>query len=261
MQLGGTLIRIACNQAARGSFVNAFGGLPPVLPRAGSVRMPCAIFLDDPTVPANLLTDLGNLVSAHCVVRAGRADGAVLFEQALPAAAFNMGLTFAQWTAGTAAHFEFALSPTDTNLPAGPLHIAVGVTTSDAGDIPLAYCANALLRDYGLFHPDPPVPRDYTSWSKAEADVRFAPAGSVGLAAAITSVGDGAAGALERVASAGLALPALRTFRAGGFLQNWVLDAGTDPNSADPDGRPRVQRPDDFDANLNPRVWTRYLTL
>ncbi len=261
MQLGGTLIRIACNQAARGSFVNAFGGLPPVLPRAGSVRMPCAIFLDDPSVPANLLTDLGNLVSAHCVVRAGCADGAVLVEQAVPAAAFNAGLTFAQWTAGTAAHFEFALTPTDTNLPAGPLHIAVGVTTSDAGDIPLAYCANALLRDYGLFHPDPPVPRDYTSWSKAEADVRFAPAGSAGLAAGITSVGDGEAGALELVATADLLLPALRTFRAGGFLQNWVLDAGTDPDSADPDGRPRVQRPDDFDATLNPRVWTRHLTL
>ena len=86
------------------------------------------------------------------MIRAGRADGAVLFEQTVLAAQFNPGLTFAQWAAGTAAHFEFVLTPTDTNLPAGPLFIAVGVTTTGGGNIPLAYCANALLRDYGIFH-------------------------------------------------------------------------------------------------------------
>ena len=261
MPLEATLIRIACNQSARGSFVNAFGGLPPVLPRAGSVQMPCAIFLDDPDVAANLVTDLGNLVSAHCVIRSGRADGAVVFEQAIPAAGFNPGLTFEQWTTGTAAHFEFALSPTDTNLPAGPLHIAVGVTTTDAGSIPLAYCANACLRDYGLFHAGAPAAPDYTSWSKAEADARYAPAGGGALASGIHSVGDGAADALERLATARLPLPTLRTFLAAGFLQNWVLEAGTDADSADPDGRPCVQRPDDFHPVNNPRVWTRYPSL
>ena len=252
MQLGGTLIRVACNQAARGSFVNALGGQPPVLPRAGSVRMPCAIFLDDPGVAGHLLTDLGNLVSAHCVVRAGRADGVVLFEQAIPAAGFNPGLTFAQWEAGEGAHFEFALTPRDTNWPAGPLHLAVGVTTADAGDIALAYCSNAVLRDYGLFHPDAPATPDYTSWSKAEADARYLPASSAGLAANVASVGDGGASSLERLPTTGLALPTLRTVlvAATGELQDWVLAAGTDPNDAG------HQRPDDYRAQ-SPRVWTR----
>ena len=250
MQLGATLIRIACNQAARGSFVNALGGQPPVLPRAGSVRMPCAIFLNDPDVEANLITDLGNLASAHCVIRAGRADGAPLFEQAIPAAEFNPGLTFAQWTAGAAAHFEFALTPTDTNLPAGPLFLAVGVTTLDAGDIPLAYCANAVLRDYGLFHPSAPATPDYTSWSEAEADARYAPAG--GLVANVTSVGDGGAFSLERLPTAALALPALRTVfvAATGELQDWVLLPGSAPGDAN------HVRPLDF-SPLRPCLWTR----
>ena len=139
MQFAGTTIRIPCNQAARGSFVNALGGQPPVLPRAGSVRMPCALFLDDPSVAANLLTDLGNLVTAHCVIRAGDAAGAVLFEQIIPATQFNPALTYEQWTDNAAAHFEFALTPTDTNLTPGSLYIAIGVTMADGGDIPLEH--------------------------------------------------------------------------------------------------------------------------
>ena len=254
MQLGGTLIRIACNQAARGSFVNALGGQPPTIPRAGSARIACAVFLDDPSVPANLLTDLGNLVSAHCVIRAGSAAGTVLFEQAVPAARFNPALTFTQWTGNAGAHFEFALTPTDTNLPAGPLHIAVGVTTADGGDIPLAYCSTARLRDYGIFNAAPPVPADYTSWSKAEADARYAAASAVhSFAAAVTSVGDAAAHALETLPTIGLATPLLRTvlIAATGELQDWVLLAGADANDA------VHQRPNDFNPSTNPRVWTR----
>ena len=253
MQLGGTLIRVACNQASRADFVNALGGQAPVIPRAGSVLISCAIFLDDPSVAANLLTDLGNIVSAHCIVRAGSAAGAVLFEQSVAAAGLNPGLTFAQWSAGTAAHFTFPLTPTDANLAEGPLFIAIGVTTANAGDVPLACCATARLKDYGIFNAAPPTAPDYTSWSKAEADARYAPAGSVGLATNVTSVGDGAPGSLERLATAALAVPALRSvlIAATGELQDWVLAAGTDAND------PLHQRPADFDPVTNPRVWTR----
>ena len=255
MQLGGTIIRVACNQAGRTDFVNALGGQAPVIPRAGSVLIACAVFLDDPGVEANLLTDLGNLVTAHCVIRAGSAAGAVLFEQVVAAADFNPALTFAQWTAATAAHFAFALTPTDTNLAEGPLHLAIGVTTNDAGDIPLAYCSTARLRDYGIFHAAAAAPAapDYTSWSKAEADARYAPAGAAGLATNVASVGDGGTGALEKIATAALALPALRTvlIAASGELQDWVLAAGTAPDDA------THQRPHDFDPSTNPRVWTR----
>ena len=253
MQLGGTTIRVACNQASRVDFVNALGGQAPVIPRAGSVLIPCAVFLDDPSVETNLLTDLGNLVTAHCVIRAGSAAGAVLFEQVVAAAGFNPALTFAQWTAGTAAHFTFALTPTNTNLAEGPLHLAIGVTTSNAGDIALAYCSTARLRDYGIFNADAPAAPDYTSWSKAEADARYAPIGAAGLATNIASVGDNAAQSLETVPSAALALPALRTvlIAATGELQDWVLAAGTDATDA------THQRPNDFDPATNPRVWTR----
>ena len=253
MQLGGTTIRVACNQASRADFVNALGGQAPVIPRAGSVLIPCAVFLDDPSVETNLLTDLGNLVTANCVIRAGSAAGAALFEQVVAAANFNPALTFAQWTAGTAAHFTFALTPTDTNLAEGPLYLAIGVTTTNAGDVPLVYCATARLKDYGIFNAAAPAAPDYTSWSKAEADARYAPAGSVGLAANVTSVGDGAPGSLEQAATAALALPALRTvlIAATGELQDWVLAAGTDAS----DGG--HQRPQDFDPTTNPRVWTR----
>ena len=253
MQLGGTLIRVACNQASHADFVNTLGGQAPIIPRAGSVLIPCAFFLDDPSVEGNLLTDLGNIVTANCVIRAGSAAGAVLFEQAVAAGGLNPGLTFAQWAAGTAAHFTFALTPTDTNLAEGPLFIAIGVTTTGAGDVPLACCATARLKDYGIFNAAAPSSPDYTSWSKAEADARYAPAGSVGLAANVASVGDGAAQSLEAVPTAALALPALRTvlLAATGELQDWVLAAGTDPTD------PLHQRPTDYNASTNPRVWTR----
>ena len=253
MQLGGTLIRVACNQASRADFVNALGSQAPVIPRAGSVLISCAIFLDDPSLEANLLTDLGNIVTAHCVIRVGSAAGAVLFEQTVAADGLNPGLTFAQWSAGSAAHFTFALTPTDTNLAEGPLFIAVGVTTANAGDVPLAYCATARLKDYGIFNAAAPTAPDYTSWSKAEADARYAPAGNVGLAADVTSVGDGAPGSLERLATAALAVPTLRTVLIAGTgeLQDWVLVPGTAAND------PLHQRPADFDLTTNPRVWTR----
>ncbi len=251
MQLGGTTIRVACNQASRADFVNALGGKRPVIPRAGSVRMPCAIFLDDPSVEGNLVTDLGNVVTANCLIRSGSATGPVLFEQAIPAAQFDPALTFAQWTAGTAAHFEFSLTPTDTNLSEGALFIAIGVTTADAGDISLVYCATALLKDYGIFNAAAPAAPDYTSWSKAEADARYAPVGSAGgLAVNITSVGTGAAGSLETIPTAALAVPALRTIYAGGTLEDWLLFAGTEASDA------LHQRPDDYNPT-DPKVWVR----
>ena len=251
MQLGGTIIRVACNQASHVDFVNALGGTRPVIPRAGSVQMPCAIFLDDPSVESNLLTDLGNVVTANCVIRAGSATGDVLFEQVIAAAHFNPGLTFAQWTAGTAAHFTFAMTPSDTNFAAGPVHIAIGVTTTSAGDVSLVYCSTASVKDYGIFNAAAPAAPDYTSWSKAEADGRYAPVGSAGLATDITSIGTGAPGSLETIPTTTLSLPALRSLLIGNVPQDWYLLAGTDANDV------FHQRPNDYHASTNARVWVR----
>lgn len=251
MQLAGTTIRVACNQASRTDFVNALGSQAPLIPRAGSVRMPCAVFADDPSKAANLVTDLGNIVTANLVIRRTNAAGAVLIEKVVPAADFTPGLTFDQWQARTAAHFTFDLSPTDTNLSDGQLWIAIGVSTTNAGDISLVFCANAQLKDYGIFNAAQPTSPDYTSWSKAEADGRYAPAGSIGLVTSITSVGDNATGSLEAQPTAALPVPSLRTLYLGGELQNWVLETSTAATG------PGVQRPNDFNVSTNPKVWTR----
>ena len=193
MQLGGTTIRVACNQASRADFVNALGGQAPVIPRAGSVLIPCAVFLDDPSEEGNLLTDLGNLVTANCVIRAGSAAGAVLFEQVIPAGRFQPRADLRAVDRGHGGAFHVR-ADADGHQPGG--RAALHRRRRDheqRGRHPLVYCATARLKDFGIFNAGAPTAPDYTSWSKAEADARYAPAGSVGLAANVTSVGDGAA--------------------------------------------------------------------
>ncbi len=253
MQLTGTTIRVACNQAAPSDFVNAIGSQAPAIPKTGSVSIPCAVFSGDPSQSGNLVTDLGNVLTANCVMRNGNAAGTVLFQQVIAASAFNAGLTYAQWTAGTAAHFTFTMSPTDTNITANPLFIAIGLTTTNAGDIPLVYCGKAQIKDYGIFNAAAPTVPDYTSWSKAEADGRYALVSSAGVAANVTGVGTGAAGSLETIATTALAVPTLHTFYNVGAdeRQDWLLATSTAANATG------VQRPNDFNASTNPKVWFR----
>ena len=235
MQLGGTTIRVACNQASTRDFVNAIGGAAPVIPRAGSVLIPCAVFLGDPSVSGNLLTDLSNLVTANCVIRAGGPTGAVLFQAVIVAADFHPGLTYDQWTAGTAAHFTFSMTPTDTNLTAQAIFIAIGVTTTNAGDISLVYCGTAQLKDYGIFNAAAPTVPPYTSWSKAESDARYSPAGSANdVAANLTSAaGGGGATDLSGVDDTNLPNYTVRRIREyvtnpGVGVTTWVLEPDAD---------------------------------
>ena len=74
-----------------------------------------------------------------------------------------------------------------------------------------------------------------------------------GFAPAVASVGDGADGSLETMLTASLTVPILRTIVLAGTgeEQDWVLLAGADANDA------LHQRPVDFDATHNAKVWVR----
>ena len=261
MQLPASILRVACDVTNLNSFNNAVNNQAAVIPRAGSVQIACALFIGPPGTAANLVGDLSNILTANLVLRAGTSPtGTVLVEKVLAAPALNPGLTYAQWTGGAAAHFTFSLSPTDTNQTAGNVFIGIGVTTTNAGDVPCAFSATARIVDYGIFNPGAPTAADYTSWSKAESDARYALLGSVAggdFAPAITSVGDGAATSLEAVPTAGLTAPVLRTLAVGSELQNWLLVAGTDATDTDANGNPAHQRPNDFNASTNAQVWVR----
>ena len=261
MQLPASILRVACDVTNPNAFNNAVNNQAAVIPRAGSVQIACALFVGPPSTAANLVSDLSNILTANLVIRAGTSPtGTVLVENVLAAPALNPGLTYAQWTGGTAAHFTFALTPTDTNQTAGNVFIGIGVTTTNAGDVSCAFSSTAKIIDYGIFNPGAPAAADYTSWSKAESDGRYAILGSAGngaFAPAITSVGDGAATSLEATPTIGLVAPVLRTLAIGDELQNWLLVAGTDPNDADANGEPAHQRPNDFNLSTNAQVWVR----
>ena len=255
MQLPASIIRVACDVTNPNSFNNAVNNQAAVIPRAGSVQFQCALFIGSPGTATNLVGDLSNILTANFVMRQGTSPaGLVLVEHVLATGALNPGLTYAQWTAGTAAHFTFALTPTDTNQTAGNVFIGIGVTTTNAGDVSCAFSSTAKIVDYGIFNPGPPTAADYTSWSKEESDGRYAPIGAAGggsFAPAITSVGDGAAGSLEAVVTAGQTVPVLRTIltAATGELQDWTLATGNDPTDA------LHQRPNDY--STSGFVWTR----
>ena len=259
MQLPASILRVACDVTNPNSFNNAVNNQAAVIPRAGSVQIACALFIGPPSTAANLVGDLSNILTANLVIRAGTSPtGTVLVEQVLAVSALNPGLTYTQWTGGAAAHFTFVLSPTDTNQAAGNVFIGIGVTTTNAGDVSCALSATAKIVDYGIFNPGAPTAADYTSWSKAESDGRYATLGSGGsFAPAITSVGDGAAGSLEAVPTTTLAAPVLRILAIGNELQNWLLVAGTDATDTDSNGNPAHQRPNDFNASTNTQVWVR----
>lgn len=80
-----------------------------------------------------------------------------------------------------------------------------------------------------------------------------------GFSATISSVGTGAAGSLETVLTRGLSVPAIRAFyiAATDEMQTWVLTSSTAANRLDIDNKPDIQRPQDFDAVTNPKVWSR----
>ena len=67
--------------------------------------------------------------------------------------------------------------------------------------------------------------------------------------------GDGAGSSLEALPTSGLATPALRTIylpNGAGELQDWLLLAGTTDTLPG-----QVQRPIDFDAATNAKIWLR----
>lgn len=251
MQLPASILRVACDVTNPNSFNNAVTNQAAVIPRAGSVQVACALFIGSPSAAANLVSDLSNIVTANLVIRAGTSPtGTVLVESVLPAAALNAALTYSQWTDGTAAHFTFALSPTDTNQTAGNVFIGIGVTTTNAGDVSCAFSSTAQIVDRGIFNPGPPTAADYTSWSKLESDGRYAFAGSsANVQGNITGTTGGGASNLDGLAT--LALPTYYgvTIReAGQKYTFWVLE----PDTEDATGTRSVQ-PLDHDATTNPR--------
>ena len=73
-----------------------------------------------------------------------------------------------------------------------------------------------------------------------------------GFSSTINSVGTGTGTSLESVPTVGVSVPAMRMFvTSGGELQTWVLTSGTTANDA------THQRPSDYNASTNARVWTK----
>lgn len=73
------------------------------------------------------------------------------------------------------------------------------------------------------------------------------------FAPTVTSVGDGAAGSLEKLPTFGLAVPALRTIyvSADDAVEHWLLVASSAATAAG------IQRPSDFNSSTNAKVWFR----
>jgi hypothetical protein len=252
VQLPASIIPVACDVTNANSFNNATNNTALVIPRASSVQIPCALFIGAPSA-ATLVTDLTNIVTANLVIRQGSVSGTVLVEYALPASVLNSTLTYAQWTGGSAAHFTFSLTPTDTNQAAGSIFIGIGVTTTNAGDVSCGFSSTGKIVDYGIFNPGAPAAANFTSYSQTQSDARYDLLGASPWAPGINAVGTGAAGSLEAVATLNLPVPTLRTFYnvAEDALENWLLVTST-ANTAT-----GVQQPLDYNASSNTKVWFR----
>ena len=72
-------------------------------------------------------------------------------------------------------------------------------------------------------------------------------------------MGTNVTGSLEQLPTVNQAVPFLVMFRdvTPGVLRTWILDAGTDTTSVDSDGKPNVQRPNDYSTS-NQKVWSRW---
>lgn len=67
----------------------------------------------------------------------------------------------------------------------------------------------------------------------------------------ITSIQGADASALEAIPTTGIAVPAMVRIMIGGVLQVWLLQSGTDATA------PGVQRPSDYAASTNEKVWVQ----
>ncbi len=213
------------------------------------------------------LVDVTNLASVTIeAVPCANKDGARVFSKTLAGSALDPGLTEATWAEGSRQHALFVLTSAEMNvaLPSGADRadfwlVVTAITT--AGDPLVCGTGRLVLADDGTFNNAPPPPANPGAGITIDqADARYLRAGAGGdFAPALTSVGDGAAGSLEALPTLGLPLPALRTIYvpARDELQDWLLLGGTGADAADPQGQPAVQRPNDFDAAANARVWFR----
>ena len=262
VKLSASTFRLPCNQASRDNVGDLLRGTGQPLRffKNSTAILQGAIFVGDPNDGDNLVTDLSNVTAVVLAMRVGGPAGALLFpEQTIAAAALDTALNYADWTAGTAQHFEFTLTADQTNVAAqSNVWLVIGVNTTDAGAFPIAVNSAVQIVDPGISNPgDVNPPTTYTGWSKAEADTRYARAGAAGVTTSITSIGDGAVGSLEVVPTVGLAVPAYRTIDVNDTLQDWKLFGSTAPSSVDGDGQPAVLRPTDFNSSTNAKVWFR----
>ena len=171
-------------------------------------------------------------------------------------------LTEATWADGSRQHALFILSSGEMNVALGGADRAdfwlVVTALTTAGDPLVCGTGRFILADDGTFNAAPPPPANPGAGITIEqADLRYAR----GRRAAVDAGRHqrrrrrgGQPG--EPLPTAGLSVPALRTIylpaAAGDELQDWLLVAGTDATVAG-----QVQRPADYDAATNPRVWFR----
>ena len=187
-------------------------------------------------------------------------DGPRVFAKTLAGSALDAGLTESTWADGSRQHALFVLSSGEMNIALSgadraEFWLVISALTS-AGDPLVCGTGRLVLADDGTFNAAPPPPANPGAGITVDqADRRYAPADAAyAWAPAISSVGDGAAGSLEALPTVGLNLPSLRTIYLPDpdELQDWLLAGGTAVTAAG-----QVQRPNDFHATANARVWTR----
>lgn len=169
MQLTALTIRLACNQSSRDTINDKRTGKALSIWRGNSAVLQGCVFTANPA-EATFVSDVGNISSFSLVIRDGSATGTVLYEATTTD--INGAATYSAWLADTAQHFEFPLTDTDTNLPAGKIWYAIAASTTDSGTITVCTGIGEIKED-GLGNPGTPETPDYTSWSKVEADARY----------------------------------------------------------------------------------------
>ena len=191
---------------------------------------------------------------------------------AYPAAgeSYTVSLDFIAAGAYAAADFEAVLTASDARLhitrdtnaqrdghsTGWTMFVPVGAAQAPVGygQTPVPLTLTALLSGQGWTDAVAAAAPTWTGPTLIDTD-----AGNPGGNPLVTSVGDGASGSLEALPTANRAAPDLCTFynAATDEVQDWLLSDSTAATAADAAGNPAVQRPLDFDAANNPKVWFR----
>ncbi len=262
MQIPAFTIPLIGDPTNPNSVNNAFTGRSVVIPQNATVSFPVTFFLGSGgnssyINAATMVSDFSNIVSAEFVLRAASgttdpAAGALMFDQPIPVANLNTALTFAQYQTGLLGHAMFTMSSADTNRPPGNYYLAFGVTTTNAGNVPMGFATNVTIVDRGIFAGGTPSTPTAISYTEQQSDARYpllTGPDSVHINAALTGLTGGGASNLDGLATTGFPTGyTLLIFTPAATVARLELDSTASAGG-------QVVTPPDHDASANPRSW------